>query len=156
EAIEVPLISADHPTDQYLDFVRSETMRTLEPYWKKALADGKQISFSSEAGARFLYKTLSTDDLLKLKPSRALHAELLTRKGARDEQRTNAIAGVARFDNKSELRTLLDTLHAIDSAKIEADESVTFDLVRILTSRGARELSSVRPDLEKLAVNGKK
>lgn len=156
DAIEVPLISADHPSDQYLEFARNETMRTLEPYWKKALADGKQISFSSEAGARYLYKSMNTEDLLRLKPSRALYAELVTRKGVRDEQRTDAIAGLARFDNKSELRTLLDTLSAIDNGKIETDESITFDLVRILSSRSPKELATARGDLEKLALNGKK
>ena len=41
EAVEVPLISADHPTDEYLDYTRGETMKTLEPYWRKAIADGQ-------------------------------------------------------------------------------------------------------------------
>ena len=40
EAIEVPLIAAEQPTDMYLDFVRGETMKALEPYRQKAIADG--------------------------------------------------------------------------------------------------------------------
>ncbi len=36
EAVEVPLISAEHPSDYYLDYTRGETMQALEPYWKKA------------------------------------------------------------------------------------------------------------------------
>ena len=48
EAIEVALISADHPTDEYLDYTRGETMKALEPYWKKAVAEGQPIHFTSE------------------------------------------------------------------------------------------------------------
>src|SRR5438067_10104489 len=36
EAIEVPLIAAEQPSDQYIDFVRGETMKALDPYVKKA------------------------------------------------------------------------------------------------------------------------
>src|SRR2546427_65327 len=35
------------------------------------------------------------------------------------------------------------------------DESVVFDLVRLLTSRGGKELAEVRPDLEKMAAGAK-
>ena len=54
EAVEVPLISADHPTDEYLDYTRGETMKTLEPYWRKAVAAGKPIAVTSEAGTPVL------------------------------------------------------------------------------------------------------
>ena len=39
-----PLISAEHPTDEYLDYTRGETMKALEPYWRKAVAEGKPIA----------------------------------------------------------------------------------------------------------------
>ncbi len=54
EAIEVPLISADQPTDQYLDFVRGETMRALDPIVSKAIKAGKQIQFTTTAGGALL------------------------------------------------------------------------------------------------------
>ena len=65
------MISADHPTDEYLDYTRGETMKTLEPYWRKAIAEGKPIAFTSEAGARFFLGRLSTDELLKMKRNAA-------------------------------------------------------------------------------------
>src|SRR5262249_52396466 len=34
EAAEVPIIAAEQPTDQYIDFVRGETMKVLEPMLK--------------------------------------------------------------------------------------------------------------------------
>ncbi len=70
EAVEVPLISADHPTDEYLDYTRGETMKTLEPYWRKAIAEGKPIAITSEAGTRFFLGRLGIDELLKMKRTR--------------------------------------------------------------------------------------
>jgi len=37
--IVVVLVTEDHPTDIYLDYVRGETMHALDPYVKKAIAD---------------------------------------------------------------------------------------------------------------------
>ncbi len=65
EAVEVPLISAEHPTDEYLDYTRGETMKTLEPYWRKAIAEGRPIALVSEAGTRFFLGRLSIDEHLK-------------------------------------------------------------------------------------------
>ncbi len=70
EAVEVPLISADLPTDEYLDYTRGETMRTLEPYWRKAIALGKPIAVTSDAGTRFFLGRLSLEELLKMHRTR--------------------------------------------------------------------------------------
>ena len=84
EAVEVPLISADHPTDEYLDYTRGETMKTLEPYWRKAVAEGKPIAVTSEAGSRFFLGRLRLEELLKMKRTRAIDIELLlARRGSR-------------------------------------------------------------------------
>ena len=96
EAVEVALISADQPTDEYLDYVRGETMRALEPYVTKAIDEGNDIHFTSPAGARYLLKNVSTDDLLKMKRSQAVFVELLFRKGVRDEFRTRRMNGLAK------------------------------------------------------------
>jgi hypothetical protein len=42
EAIEVPIISMEFPTDEYIEYTRGETMKALEPHWKKALAAGQR------------------------------------------------------------------------------------------------------------------
>src|SRR5262249_42640440 len=43
EAVEVPLIADDHPADPFVKFVRTETMKALDPYVKKAIASGQPI-----------------------------------------------------------------------------------------------------------------
>ena len=154
EALEVALISAEHPTDVYLDFVRGETMKALEPVWKKAVAEGRPIKFTSDVGARYFLKGLSTDEVLKLPRSRAVDLELLFRKGVREEMRREALGDLAKRDNKGELRILLDAIQAQDAEKGDREESVVFDLVRLLTGRPAAELARSRGDLETMATDG--
>jgi putative heme-binding domain-containing protein len=155
EALEVALLSTEHPSDVYLDYVRTETIKALDPYVKQAIRDGRPIAFTSDAGARYFLKTVSTDDLLKMKRNRAVYLELLFRKGVRDEFRKEALTGLAKLDRQSELRVLVEALRSQDELMGTQDESVAFDLVRLLTSRGATELASARADLERLATGAK-
>ena len=158
EALEVPLIAAEYPSDIYIDFVRGETMKALDPIVSKAIKAGKEIHFTTTAGARFFLKNVSTDDLLRLKRTPAVYMELLFRKGIRDEYRKEALAGLAQGQNKNELRVLLDAVRKQDEEASRRrdpagpDESVVFDLIRLLTSRPAAELAEVRGELEKIAV----
>jgi putative heme-binding domain-containing protein len=152
EAIEVALISAEKPTDQYLEYTRGETMKALEPYWKKAVAEGRTIAFTSEAGARFFLRNVGTDELKKMKRTRPVDLELLFRKGVRDEDRASALADLARLEGKGELRVLLDAIRGQDAQKDAQDESVVFDLARLLTGRPAAELAGARADLEQIAT----
>lgn len=151
EAIEIPLISAEHPTDEYLDYVRNETMKALEPYWKQAVAEGRKIAVTSEAGMRYLLKNISTEELLQMPRDRAVLVELLYRPDVRDELRQEAVAGLAKHDNKSELRVVLDAIQGLD-AKAQ-DLTVVYALVRMLTGRSPSELASVRGELETMATS---
>src|SRR5262249_10229057 len=148
----VPLITAEFATDPYIEFVRTETMRTLDPYVKKAIAEGKDIAFTSPAGARFFLKNVTIDDLLKMKRSQGVYLELLFRKGVRDEFRREALAGLAKLDKKSEARVLVDAIRNQAEQQGNTDESLAFDLVRLLTSQNPSALAEVRGDLDKLAT----
>ena len=155
EAIEVVLVAQEYPSDQYLDFVRGETLKSLDPFVKKAIASGYTIHFTTPAGARYFLKNVSTDDLLKLKRSRAVYAELLSRANIRDEFRHEAVAELAKLDGKSEVRVLLDAIHDQDNQQARPDGSVIFDLVRTLTERNPADLTAARDELESLATNAK-
>jgi putative heme-binding domain-containing protein len=162
EAVEVPAIAAEKPGDPYIDFVYRETIKALDPIVSKAIQAGKDIQFTTTAGARFLLKNVSTDDLLRMKRTSAVFMELLFRKGIRDEYRKEALAGLSKGRRKSELRVLLDAIRTQDeqadaantrSGQSGPDESVVFDLIRLLTSRPAAELAEARGELEKLATD---
>src|SRR5262249_14056710 len=90
-----------------------------------------------------------TDDLLKLDRTDAVYVELLFRRGVRDEYRREALTGLAKSQKKKELAVLVETIRAQDGSKSAQDESVAFDLVRLLTSRDAAELKEARPEMEK-------
>ncbi|HVJ66523.1 MAG TPA: PVC-type heme-binding CxxCH protein, partial [Caulifigura sp.] len=81
ETIEVVLIAAEKPGDQYLDYLSKEVLRTLEPITKQALADGQRIPFATEAGSRYFLKNLSNEQLLKEARNRPVYLELLYRPG---------------------------------------------------------------------------
>jgi putative heme-binding domain-containing protein len=156
EAVEVPLISAEHPTDGYLDYTRGETMTTLEPYWRKAIAAGQPIAVTSEAGTRFFLSRLRIEELLKMKRTRGIDLELLLRNGVREELRQEALAHLAKLDGKPELTTLVGAIKALDDRGGEDVDAVAFDLGRLLTAREAAELTTARRDLESLATAGHK
>jgi putative heme-binding domain-containing protein len=155
EAVEVVLISTEQPSDEFIEFVRGETMRALDPIMKKAISEGREIRFTSLAGARYFLKNVTTEQLLKMKPSQAVYVEMLFRKGVRDEDRKAAVAGLAKLENKTPMAVLVDTLKVQDGQFATQDESVIFDLVRLLTDQGAQKLRAVRGDLEKLAAEAK-
>lgn len=155
EAAEVPIIAAEFPGDVYLDYIQKETMRALQPYVDQANASGQKISFTTDAGARFFLKSMSNEDLLKEPKTRAVFIEMLYRPGLRDEQRREAVTGLATLDKKPELRVVMDMIKSLDESPSLTDVSVVFDLVRQLTGRSAAELTSARAELEKLATNAK-
>jgi hypothetical protein len=152
EALEVVLVSLDSPADIYLDYTRGETTRQLEQFVKKAIAAGQVIPFTTNAGARYFLKNISTEDLLKVKRTPAVYSELLFRKGVRDEFRKEAVAGLAKSENKTELAVLLDALRLQDDHSGDPQDGVAFDLMRLLTDRGPKQLVGVRPELEMLAT----
>ncbi len=155
EAVEIPLIAAEKPADIYIDFVRGETMKTLGPILKEAIDGGRKIEFASDVGARYFLRNMSTDQLLKEARTRPVFLEMLYRPGLLDEQRREAVRGLAGLDKKSELAVVMDAIQVLDAKESNVDVSVVFDLVRQLTSRRASELATARAELEKLATSGK-
>ncbi len=154
EAVEVPLIAEAQGDDPYIKFVHGETLRALDPYVKKAINEGREIHFTTAAGARYFLKNVSTDALLKMKRNQGVYLELLFRPQVRDEFRREALAGLAKLEGKGEVRVLLDALRSHDEEQSSQDESVAFDLVRLLTARPA-DLPGVREDLEKMATSAR-
>jgi putative heme-binding domain-containing protein len=156
DAVEVVMTSAGRPSDPYLDFVRNETMKTLAPHVMKAIATGQRIPFANPATVRLFLKSLSTDDLLKMRRDRNVCLELLSRRGIRDELRREALASVARGDHQSETAVLLSVIKSLDRDKSSGDSGAEFDLVRLLTDQSAGQLGSVRTQLQQLATGGKR
>lgn len=153
EAAEIPIIASELPTDEYISFITKETMRVLDPILKAALAKGEEVNFTTTAGRRYLLKSYSVDQLLKLERTHAVNLELLYRSGVRDEIRRDALQRLAHSENKPELRVLMDVIEGVSESG--RDENVILELVHLLGGRTPAELAAVRPDLEKLAKAAK-
>jgi putative heme-binding domain-containing protein len=154
DAVEVVMKSEERPSDPYLAFVKNETMKTLAPHVMKAIATGQRIPFKDPATARLFLKSLSTDDLLKMRRDRGVCLQLLSRRGIRDELRREALASVARQDHESEAAVLLGAIKNLD--RENASGGAEFDLVRLLTDQSAGQLGSVRAQLQQLATGGER
>ncbi|MDY3561529.1 HEAT repeat domain-containing protein, partial [Gemmata sp. JC673] len=154
EAAEVVFVAQDRPADQFVEHVAKETMRALDPIVKKAIADKRPIKFTTAAGARYFLKSVATDDLLKMDRTPAVYLELLFRPGVRDEFRREALAALAKQDQKPELAVLVNVIAQHDESAA-TEESVAFDLARLLTSRPQAELAAARAELAALAQKGR-
>jgi putative heme-binding domain-containing protein len=153
EAVEVALISAEQPSDYYLDYVRQETMKTLEPRWKKVLAQKRRIHVSSPAGARFFLGRLSVEELLGLDRDRMVCIEILRRSGLLEEQRRGALQDLARIDAKGETEVLLDLIRRLDEGG--PDAGALQELARLLVARTPAELAARRAELETFATTAR-
>ena len=151
EAIEVALLAAEQPTDIYLDYVLAETHKTLEPIVQQAVAQGQKLAFVTAAGQRYFTRQLTNEQLLKEPRTRAVLLEILTRPGMQDADRAQAVADLARLEQKSEVAVVIQTLQSLDVRAGSVSTTLLFDLVRQLTSRSAAELSTVREELLRLA-----
>src|SRR5439155_4816016 len=84
-----------------------------------------------------------------------VYMELLFRKGVRDEYRKEALTALAKLQKKTELTVLMEAVKTQDEAASLQDDSVVFDLIRLLTDRNAKDLGTVRGDLEQLAAKAR-
>jgi len=155
EALDVALSTTAKPSDYYLDYTRGETLRALEPHVRKALAEGREVEFSSDAAARYFLDRVDADGLLKMKRTRPVLLEILFRKGIREADRKAAMADLAGLAGGSQAKVLIDALSERGAAGAQFDESVVVELSRLLSDRGHDELTAARDDLEKLAVEAK-
>jgi putative heme-binding domain-containing protein len=155
ESFETALVAQQGTSDPYLEYALSETMKSLEPLWKKAIAEKREIPVTTEVGASFLLQHLSLDQLLAKERSRPVYYELLFRPGVRDEYRREALDGLAKLQKQSQLGVLLDAIHKIDDKQAGRDDTVVFDLVRLLTGQKADQLAAVRGQIEKFATSAR-
>ena len=155
EAMEVLLIAREKPVDSFIEHMSREVMRTLQPLMDQAHKENRRVAFTTEAGARYYLKNLSNDQLLAEKKDRLVYVEILNRPGLQDEVRREAVTGLAKLDNQPELRVIMNAINALDAKQANADITVVFDLVRLLTGRSAAELTTARTELENLATSAK-
>ena len=138
DAADVALAVLKHPTDYYLDYTLKETMRQLEPYWRKALVSD---AGNSEAMAQ-LVKSLNTTDLLKVKRTPAVWETILSRGAVADAVRVEALDALAEQRKTSRLAELLKVL--------DTKTDATPALARLLPAQLSSDLKANRARVAKL------
>jgi glucose/arabinose dehydrogenase/lysophospholipase L1-like esterase/azurin len=149
DAVNVALTTLKHPTDYYLDYVLRETMRELQPYWRKAMETGEPIATDNPAGANYLLKQSTTAELQKLPPSPAILQAILMRGDASDAVRSQALATLASDEKLSGPATLLNVMDQQE----QISQGSSAGVARFLNLQNPPDLKAVRSRLQQLATS---
>ncbi len=155
-AADVALQALNYPMDYYLNYTLKETIRQLEPYWKKAIQDGVSIASDNPAGVDYLLTSVSTAELSKLPRTPLVFQAMLSRPQVLPETRTEALEGLARLRKTSVLAELLAAIERLDRTDGEHNQHVLFDLAQLLNARPAAELKAARGHLSDLASGARR
>ncbi|HTI68525.1 MAG TPA: PVC-type heme-binding CxxCH protein [Candidatus Limnocylindria bacterium] len=146
QAAETALLSLKHPTDYYLDYTLKETLRQLEPLWRKAIAAGKPFAADNPVGLSRLIDSVSTAELLNMPKTIDVLEAILKRADAADADRAialNQLAKKRKTDKMTELLGLLDS----DAAK---NPAIAGRLGRLLPIQSAADLKAARSRIDLL------
>ncbi len=145
QAADVALAALKQPTDYYLDYTLKETLRQLEKYWRKAIAEGVPIAADNPAGIQRLMGSLSAAELQRLKRTPAVLVAMLTRPDVLDAQRIETLDTLARERKTSRVVELLGALESVKSDAFSAA-----GLARLLPLNEPSNLKAERPRLARL------
>ena len=149
------MIAKSRSTDRFLDYVIRETERVLQPYWKGELDQGRTLAMTTPEGWDFYYQQLPTEALVKLPSSLEVSRQLVTRSSVTDDIRLNAVRDLATRNSQTPVQELVRIIQEIDASTKPIDDSVVFDLVRLLGAQGADQLGLIRNELERFATSAK-
>jgi len=155
-AIEALAIAGEFPSDRFMDYVKKEAARVLEPEFKQARDAKETIAFATDAGRKYLYRSLSNDELLIEPRSTPVYRELLLRGGIDEKLRMETIEAIAATDKSTVVKVVADALAALDRKEGEVDSNTVFELIRVLLGRPKQELVELRGDMERLATSAKR
>ncbi len=145
EAADVALMALKKPTDYYLDYTLKETLRQLEPSWRKAISEGQPIAADNPAGINRLIGSVNTTELLKMPRTSGVLMAILSRTDVPDAGRIEALDGLAKERRTTRVTELLNV---IQSAK--AADAGAMSLARLLPMMSADDLKANRAALIRL------
>ncbi len=147
-AADAALTALKRPMDYYIEYCFKQTMRQLQPWWKNAVAEGKEIAVDNPAGVSYLLDSVRSADLGKLPKSPVVFTAMLTRPDVAADQRQTALTELSALRKITPAQTLLGVLEPIAGES----HAGTMALAQMLVGLPAADLSAVRSSLEKLAT----
>jgi azurin len=165
EAADVAFTALNHPTDYYLEYTLKETLRQLDSLWKKALENGSPLAARwseprYKAARDFVFRTLTTPELLKLPRSPMVLETILSRPEVSDSDRVTALATLAGSKQTGMVSVLFAELDAEGafSGKLAATDSsqtgtTLGSLSRLLPYQNPDQLKPVRRKLATMTTS---
>lgn len=147
-AAEVTLAALKEPTDYYLDYTLAETLRQLEPYWRRAIADGQSFAADNPAGVDYLVSRVTSAELVNLPPTEAVQVAILGRAEIPDGTRNATLVALAGRRNEAPAAVLTDLVEK------PAGPEAAATYARLLPLQPPDTLHAVRPRLLQLAQTG--
>jgi glucose/arabinose dehydrogenase/azurin len=150
EAAEVALEVLRQPMDYYLEYALQETLRQLEPWWRRAIAEGRPVAVHNPAGLDFLISRLGSAELLRLPRSAGVLEAIVTRPDVSDTDRAAALFEWAGARSMAPVSLVLDTLERRGAT----DANVGRAVARLIPLQFRGELRAARDRLLSLAKEG--
>lgn len=142
-AADAALTILKHPTDYYLDYCFTQTMRQLQPWWQNAIAEGKEIATDNPAGGKYLLDSVPSGELDKLPKSVATLTAIVTRPDVSTEKREHALSELAAIRKATSAATLISLI----SGTPEHAQAERHVLCQLLLHQPPAELKSIRSEL---------
>jgi azurin/glucose/arabinose dehydrogenase len=146
QATEVALVATRKEVDYYLDYTIGETLRQLRPQWRKSIGDGSTLAGGDPASIRYLLRTLSTAEILKMPRNADVSENILSRRGISDAARAEALATLAKQRNTPPVKLILAVLESPAETDVRG-------LGRLLLAQKPEDLKAQRPALLKLGLS---
>ncbi len=147
-AADAALTILKHPMDYYLDYCFKETMRQLQPWWKNAVAEGKDIAQDNPAGLEFILESVASSDLVKLPKLPSVFMAMLTRPDMTMAQREEGLRELVRVKKSSPAETLAMALASMSARENRS----TLDLCSLLLKQAPADLKSAHAAIQKLVT----
>ncbi|MBO50043.1 MAG: dehydrogenase [Planctomycetaceae bacterium] len=149
-AAEAVFEAATRPTDAelnaVLNFARSEL--AVDKIVQEAVSTGKPLSRAAQA---YVLRNASVPDLLKLKPTEAVHEAILSRPNVPAASLRKSLVALAAIRKTAPTGLLLDLLEERDGNKSTGLATIG----SLLASQPKKDLATVAGRIEKLAVSAK-
>ncbi len=157
-AAELALRVLERPMDRFLEYALSQTLTTLEPYWKPALVKGRGLAQDHDRGLAHLLAGIDTAELALVAPGPAAWAEQLERPGLEPAAYLAAAQGLAQLQGERPETVLLTAIRAGDAGQTSAGghtDHLLMGLFGALAS-GAGEREALATELTELATGGQR
>ncbi|MEZ6065186.1 MAG: GDSL-type esterase/lipase family protein [Planctomycetaceae bacterium] len=155
-AAEVALQIAKYPRDYYLDYTLGETMKQLEPYWKKSIESGEPFAADNPDGIEYILSSVSTQELMKLPRSQPVYMAFLSRPNIVHDLRHEAVQAMAKVNGTDPLTELLSAVERADRSDGGDGMLVLADLSHMLTGMPQADLSQHRDRIEQIVADAKR